>query len=158
MPHQATNNVRILPGTYLYTWVESNNADKESCWRTKVPGMDRNRTRNPLIQSQGFNPIYHGTSICLYNWNCSCFTESRLAESLGTISTAGEPLLRWPLIEPSSSSVDQWSALNSGIGLSHDPFILWELQVRTPRGGGGGGALKLFFDGGVPHKTLKWGS
>ena len=28
----------------------------------KVPGIDRNRTRNPLIQSQGFNPIYHGTS------------------------------------------------------------------------------------------------
>ena len=28
----------------------------------KVPGIDGNRTRNPLIQSQGFNPIYHGTS------------------------------------------------------------------------------------------------
>ena len=28
----------------------------------KVPGIDRNRTRNPLIQSQGLNPIYHGTS------------------------------------------------------------------------------------------------
>ena len=24
--------------------------------------------------------------------------------------------------------------------------------------GGGPGALKLFFDGGVPHETLKWGS
>ena len=25
----------------------------------KVPGIDGNRTRNPLIQSQGFTPIYH---------------------------------------------------------------------------------------------------
>ena len=32
MPHHATNNVRILPGTHLYTWVESG---KVSCWRTK---------------------------------------------------------------------------------------------------------------------------
>ena len=52
MPHQETNNVRILPGTHLYTWVESSNVDKVSCWRTKVPGIDGNRTRNPLIQSQ----------------------------------------------------------------------------------------------------------
>ena len=35
MPHHATNNVRILPGTHLYTWVESSNVDKVSCWRTK---------------------------------------------------------------------------------------------------------------------------
>ena len=28
----------------------------------KVLGIDGNRTRNPLIQSQGFTPIYHGTS------------------------------------------------------------------------------------------------
>ena len=28
----------------------------------KCRGPDGNRTRNPLIQSQGFNPIYHGTS------------------------------------------------------------------------------------------------
>ena len=27
----------------------------------KCRGTDGNRTRNPLIQSQGFNPIYHGT-------------------------------------------------------------------------------------------------
>ena len=31
MTHQATNNVRILPGTHLYTWVESSNVDKVSC-------------------------------------------------------------------------------------------------------------------------------
>ena len=30
--------------------------------------------------------------------------------------------------------------------------------LRVLRRGGGGGALKLFFDGGVPHETLKWGS
>ena len=58
--------LHILPGTHLYTWVESSNVDKVSCWRTKVPGIDGNRTRNPLIQSQGFTPIhvymYHGTS------------------------------------------------------------------------------------------------
>ena len=35
MPHHATNNFRILPGTHLYTWVESSNVDKVSCWRTK---------------------------------------------------------------------------------------------------------------------------
>ena len=35
MPHHATNNVRILPGTHSYTWVESSNVDKVSCWRTK---------------------------------------------------------------------------------------------------------------------------
>ena len=34
--------------------------------RRKVPGIDGNQTRNPLIQSQGFNPIYHGTSTYLY--------------------------------------------------------------------------------------------
>ena len=62
MPHHATNNVRILPGTHLYTWVESSNVDKALAEGQKVPGIDGNRTRNPLIQSQGFNPIYHGTS------------------------------------------------------------------------------------------------
>ena len=31
MPHQTTNNVRILPGTYLCTWVESSNVEKMSC-------------------------------------------------------------------------------------------------------------------------------
>ena len=35
MPIHASNNVRILPGTHLYTWVESSNVDKVSCWRTK---------------------------------------------------------------------------------------------------------------------------
>ena len=32
---QATNKIRILPGTHSYTWVESGNVDKVSCWRTK---------------------------------------------------------------------------------------------------------------------------
>ena len=32
----------------------------------KCRGTDGNRTRNPLIQSQGINPIYHGTSILRY--------------------------------------------------------------------------------------------
>ena len=61
--------LHILPSTHLYTWVESSNVDKVSCSRTKVPGIDGNRTRNPLIQSQGFNPIYHGTStfVCYKN-------------------------------------------------------------------------------------------
>ena len=58
--------LHILPGTHLYTWVESSNVDRVSCWRTKVPGIDGNRTRNPLIQSQGFTPIYHGTSTQYY--------------------------------------------------------------------------------------------
>ena len=53
--------LHILPGTHLYTWVKSSNVDKVSCWRTKVPGIDGNRTRNPLIQSHGFTPIYYGT-------------------------------------------------------------------------------------------------
>ena len=29
-------NVRILPGTHLYSWVESSAVDGLSCWRTKV--------------------------------------------------------------------------------------------------------------------------
>ena len=57
MPHHAINNVCILPGTHLYTWVESSNVDKVSCWRTRVAGIDGNQTRNPLIQSHRFNPI-----------------------------------------------------------------------------------------------------
>ena len=57
--------LHILHGTHLYTWVESSNVDKVSCWRTKVPGTDGNRTRNPLIQSQGFTPIYHSISTLL---------------------------------------------------------------------------------------------
>ena len=35
------------------------------------------------------------------------------------------------------------------------------LHNTVPQGttrGGGGGALELFFDGGVLHETLKWGS
>ena len=51
MRHQATHNVSILPGIHLYTMAESSNVDKMSCWRTKVPDNDGNRT--PLIQSQG---------------------------------------------------------------------------------------------------------
>ena len=39
------NTVRILPGPHLYTWVESSNVDKVSCWRIKVPGDSGNRTR-----------------------------------------------------------------------------------------------------------------
>ena len=35
MPHHATNNVCLLPGTHVYTWVESSNVDKVPCWRTK---------------------------------------------------------------------------------------------------------------------------
>ena len=63
MPNQVTNNVFILLGTHLYTWVESSNVNQMSCWRTIASAcIDGNRTRNPLIQSQGFNPIYHGTS------------------------------------------------------------------------------------------------
>ena len=47
MPHHATNNVRILPGTHLYTWVESSNAwIKCLAEGQKVPV---HRTRNPLI-------------------------------------------------------------------------------------------------------------
>ena len=60
--------LHILPGTHLYTWVESSNVDKVSCWRTKVPGINGNRTHNPLIQSQGFTPIYHGTFILVMKW------------------------------------------------------------------------------------------
>ena len=75
------NNVRILPGTHLYTWVESSNVDKVPCWRTKVPGIDGNRTRNPLIQSQGFNPIYHGTS-----------TTEGIVPSVLQLSSPGVPL------------------------------------------------------------------
>ena len=70
MPHHATNNVRILPGTHLYTWVESSNVDKVSCWRTKSARHWRESNRNPLNQSQGFNPIYHGTSVFIYYTLC----------------------------------------------------------------------------------------
>ena len=41
--------LHILPGTHLYK-VESSNIDKVYCWRTKIPGIDRNRTRNPLMR------------------------------------------------------------------------------------------------------------
>ena len=62
--------LHILPGTHLYTWVESSNVDRVSCWRTKVPGIDGKQTRNPLIQSQGFTPIYHGTSTMWVSLQC----------------------------------------------------------------------------------------
>ena len=66
------NKVRILPGTHLHTWVERGNVDNVL---TKVLGIDGNRTRYPLIQSQWFNPIYHGTSELVkahskYSTNC----------------------------------------------------------------------------------------
>ena len=31
--------LHILPGTHLYTWVESSNVDKVSCWRTKCRAL-----------------------------------------------------------------------------------------------------------------------
>ena len=58
MPHHATNNVRILPGTHYTPGWRAAMWIKCLAERTKVPGIDGNRTRNPLIQSQGFNPIY----------------------------------------------------------------------------------------------------
>ena len=64
MPHHATNNVRILPGTTpgwrAAMWI------KCLAEGQKVPGIDGNRTRNPLIQNQGFNPIYHGTPLNMH--------------------------------------------------------------------------------------------
>ena len=42
--HQATDNVRILPGP-IYT-----PGGDHAMW-IKVPGIDGKRTRNPLIQS-----------------------------------------------------------------------------------------------------------
>ena len=65
----TTTDVRIPSGsrgTHLYTLMENSIVIDMSCWRTKVPGIDGNRTRNPLIQSRSFSPIYHGTCIkCL---------------------------------------------------------------------------------------------
>ena len=74
MPHHATNNIRILPGTHLYTWVESSNVDKVSCWRTKSARHWRESNSQPLIQSQGFNPIYQGTSISKGQVSCAFWT------------------------------------------------------------------------------------
>ena len=48
MPHHATNNVRILPGTHLYTCVESSHVDKASCWRTKSAGHWRESNPEPF--------------------------------------------------------------------------------------------------------------
>ena len=48
MPHQATNYVRILLGTHLYTWVESSNVDKVSCWRTKSAWHWRESNPHPF--------------------------------------------------------------------------------------------------------------
>ena len=65
MPIHATNNVRILPGTHTPGW-------RAAMWikclaeGEKVPGIDGNRTRNPLIQSQGFTLIYHNHNI--FGW------------------------------------------------------------------------------------------
>ena len=56
MPHQATDNVCILPDTHLYTWVESSNVDKVSCWRTKSARHWR-ENRNP----QPFDPWFKGS-------------------------------------------------------------------------------------------------
>ena len=35
-------------GTHLYTWVESSNVDKLSCWRTNVPGIDVKMNPQPF--------------------------------------------------------------------------------------------------------------
>ena len=63
MPHHATNNVRILPGTH-YTpgwraamWIKCL-AEGQKC--QALTGIEPGNLS--LIQSQGFNPIYHGTS------------------------------------------------------------------------------------------------
>ena len=55
---RATNNVRILPDTHVYTWVEHLGGEQRCELSVllkgkRVPGIDGNRTRNPLIQSQG---------------------------------------------------------------------------------------------------------
>ena len=62
MPIHTTNNVRVpiyTPGSCGWRaamWIKCHAEGQ------KVPGIDGNRTQNPLIQSQGFTPIYHGTS------------------------------------------------------------------------------------------------
>ena len=62
MPHQATNNVCILTGTLLNTQVENTNVDLAE--GQKCQALTGIKPADPLIQSQGFNPIYmyHGTS------------------------------------------------------------------------------------------------
>ena len=60
MPIHTTNNPTgvpiYTPGWRAAMWI------KCIAEGQKVPGIDGNRTRNPLIQSQGSNPICHGTS------------------------------------------------------------------------------------------------
>ena len=46
----TTKNVRILPDTHLYTWVESRNLNTISCWRTTVPGIGGVWTRTLTVR------------------------------------------------------------------------------------------------------------
>ena len=57
----------ILPGPHSYTSVESSNVDKLPCWRTKVHGDGKIRTRALNVRVEWDTPIYHNTSTTWYN-------------------------------------------------------------------------------------------
>ena len=64
------NLIRILPGTHLYTWVESSNVDKVPCWRTKVPRYRRESNPEPFdsesrVQSNIPRHLHHYWTIPL---------------------------------------------------------------------------------------------
>ena len=77
----TTYILHILPGTHLYTWVESSNVVKVSCWRTKVPGIDGNWTRNPDPESRVHSNIPQHLHSCIKT-NLGCvYTYFAKAES-----------------------------------------------------------------------------
>ena len=118
-PNHATNNVRILPGTHLYTWVESSNVDKVSCWRTKSARHWRESNPEPFdpestVQSNIPWHLHNCTTVqlCLtgadpgFPWGGG----GRKRLCTRTHITSAEPNLLWagvqgPLKGPESSRV-----------------------------------------------------
>ena len=87
MPHHATNNIRILLGTHLYTWVESNNVDKVSCWRTKSARHWRESNPEPFDPESRVQSIYHGTSI--NSVSITHFRKTTTKESMWYVNQTG---------------------------------------------------------------------
>ena len=101
----------------------------------KVPGIDGNRTRNPLIQSQGFNPIYHGTST---SWS--------FFDNIRTV-------IRWRSRLKITQMVEQ---KYSDTCLS----FLWHCSVRrwhAPSSVDVGGAGTVSWGSGCPWSCVPWG-
>ena len=138
------NTICILLGPHLYTWVESSNVDKVSCWWTKVPGdstvsphPSKKSMLCPWVQASAGNRVAYNKQtknlgksdfdIDKNGWWANSITvlTNPLYESRRVILSCGDIRSRNWLINFEKSGVKFWfhSFLNH-------TCIEWRLQVK----------------------------